>query len=67
MQLIWYNSIDRKYEQGNPKEFKSLKSNTTNINAYTVLMEFSITDQSLALKIMNELNIANREKLYFSL
>lgn len=63
MHLIWYNSIERKYEYGSSREYKSLKSNSNNPNAYTILMEFTGNDQALANKIMNELNVANQEKL----
>jgi len=62
MQLIWYNSIDRKYEFGNSKEYKSLKFNVNNVESLTILMEFPRHDQDLAHKIMNELNIATQEK-----
>ncbi|MFY0625395.1 MAG: hypothetical protein JXR07_03800 [Reichenbachiella sp.] len=63
MQLIWYNSIDRRYEYGSAKEYKSLKSNSNNAEAYTILMEFTGDDKSLANKIIGELNIANDEKM----
>lgn len=67
MKLIWYNSLDECYEFGNPKEYRIRKSSTNNLQAITLLMEFSTQESSnLAHKILNELNIASKEQIQFA-
>lgn len=61
MHLIWYNSISKKYEYGSSTEFRTLKSNSEEGDALTVLMEFPGDDKALANKIIEELNIAKHE------
>jgi len=61
MNLIWYNSVTKIYEYGSSREYKSLKANSEWGDALTILMEFTENDESLANKIIAELNIANKE------
>lgn len=63
MHLIWYNSVTKKYEYGSSREFKSLKKNSDQGDALTILMEFTDDDPVLANKVIGELNIAKTELL----
>lgn len=63
MHLIWYNSVTKKYEYGSAMDFKSLKKNSEQGEALTILMEFTGDDKVLATKIIGELNIAKTEPL----
>lgn len=63
MKLIWYNSMDKKYEYGSSRDYKSMKVSSNNPEAFTILMEFTGEEHDVASKIIHELNIANDEKL----
>lgn len=63
MYLIWYNSVTKKYEYGNSKDYKSLQNTCEVGGTLTVLMEFTEGDEALASKIIGELNIANEVPL----
>ena len=56
MQFIWYNSLERKYEFGSSMDFRSLKSNSPNSEALTIVMEFQDEDGTMVNKVLSELN-----------
>ncbi len=56
MQLIWYNSIERKYEFGTAGDFHSSQSSSPHSEAYSILMEFSDEDGTMANRVIRELN-----------
>jgi hypothetical protein len=59
MHLIWYNSLREFYEYGSSIEFEFLKKKSECKEALTILMEFTEDNETLANKIIGELNIAN--------
>ena len=63
MHLIWYNSVERVYEYGSSKVFRTVKEKSDHGEALTILMEFANDDPVLANKVINELNIAKSEPL----
>lgn len=61
MHLIWYNSLTKLYEYGSSLDFKLLRKNFGLKDSLTILMEFTENDETLANKIIKELNIAKVE------
>lgn len=62
MQLIWFNADAQEYKVGLEGDYRTDSSNSNNPEAYTVLMEFEEHSNSLAKKIMLQLNRANTQR-----
>ncbi len=60
--LIWYNPDLRKYEWGTGTHYKELRSKSVNRDAFTLLFKFNDSNQSLANKIIRELNSARKDE-----
>jgi len=61
MYLIWFNGITNEYNYGDVTSYQRMKMNESNIEEFTVLMEFPKDDKVLASKVIEELNQANEE------
>ncbi len=65
-QLIWYNPDSKEYQWGSSSHFKILRARSANKDAFTLLFKFNETNQSLAKKIIRELNSARKDESWES-
>lgn len=67
MQLIWYNADAKEYKVGLEKDYEIDSRNSSNPDAYTILMEFEENTGTLAEKIMRQLNRATNQSFKYIL
>ncbi len=65
-QLIWYNPDLHEYQWGSSTHYKIIRARSNNKEAFTLLFKFNETNQSLAKKIIRELNSARKDESWES-
>ena len=66
MQIIWYNSESNKYEFGKEEAYKAETQSSQDPYIYTKLMELDSNSESVAGKVIKQLNIASELPLMYA-
>jgi len=64
--LIWYNPDNKRYQWGSGSIFKELRAKSPNKDGFTLLFKFDDSNQTLANKIIRELNSARKDETWES-